>query len=158
MARRRKSEQRKIHPDVKYNDLVISKFINYIMESGKKGVAEKIVYSTIDLLGERTKSENPLEVLKKALENVRPAVEVRSRRVGGATYQVPCEVKDNRSLALGIRWLITAASARKEKTMFERLAGEVIEAFNQKGTAYKKREDTHKMAEANRAFAHFRWN
>ncbi|MFN5352089.1 MAG: 30S ribosomal protein S7 [Alphaproteobacteria bacterium] len=157
MARRRKAIIRTIHADVKYNDLVVSKFINYVMRSGKKGVAESIVYKTIDLLGDKAKSEAPLEVLKSAIENVRPAVEVKSRRVGGATYQIPCEVKENRSLALGIRWLINAANARKEKTMFEKLANELMEAFNQKGAAVKKREETHKMAEANRGFAHFKW-
>ncbi len=156
MSRRHSAAQRKVLPDAKYGDLVISKFMNYVMESGKKSVAEKIIYGMLDILAKQTKND-PIKTFMDALENVKPSVEVRSRRVGGATYQVPVEVRSSRSLALALRWIIDAARKRKEKTMQERLAGELLDALNRKGTAVKKREDTHKMAEANKAFSHFRW-
>jgi small subunit ribosomal protein S7 len=156
MSRRHSAETRKIIPDARYNNLTIAKFMNYVMESGKKSVAEGIVYGTLDLLAKNTKND-PLQTFMDALENIKPTVEVRSRRVGGATYQVPVEVRPKRSLALALRWVIDAARKRKEKTMQQRLANELMDALNRKGTAMKKREDTHKMAEANKAFAHFRW-
>jgi small subunit ribosomal protein S7 len=156
MSRRHSAETRKIIPDARYNNLTIAKFMNYVMESGKKSVAEGIVYGTLDLLAKNTKND-PLQTFMDALENIKPTVEVRSRRVGGATYQVPVEVRPKRSLALALRWTIDAARKRKEKTMQQRLANELMDALNRKGTAIKKREDTHKMAEANKAFAHFRW-
>jgi small subunit ribosomal protein S7 len=156
MSRRHRAEKREVNPDPKFNDLVVSKFMNYIMRQGKKSVAERIVYGALDRMQSKAKS-NPVQLFHQALENVMPAVEVRSRRVGGATYQVPVEVRTERRQALAIRWLITAARGRNENTMEERLSGELLDAANNRGTAVKKREDTHKMAEANRAFSHYRW-
>jgi small subunit ribosomal protein S7 len=156
MSRRHRAEKREINPDPKFNDLVVSKFMNSIMKEGKKSVAERIVYGALDRMQTKARS-NPVQLFHQALENVMPAVEVRSRRVGGATYQVPVEVRTERRQALAIRWLITAARGRNENTMEERLSGELLDAANNRGTAVKKREDTHKMAEANRAFSHYRW-
>jgi small subunit ribosomal protein S7 len=156
MSRRHKAERREVNPDPKFNDLVVSKFMNSIMKEGKKSVAERIVYGALDRMQSRAKSD-PIQLVHAALDNVMPAVEVRSRRVGGATYQVPVEVRNERRQALAIRWLITAARGRNENTMEERLSGELLDAANNRGTAVKKREDTHKMAEANRAFSHYRW-
>jgi small subunit ribosomal protein S7 len=156
MSRRHKAEKREVNPDPKYNDLIVSKFMNSIMKQGKKSVAERIVYGALETVQAKAKS-NPLQLFHQALENVMPAVEVRSRRVGGATYQVPVEVRNERRQALAIRWLIAAARSRNENTMQERLSGELLDAANNRGTAVKKREDTHKMAEANRAFSHYRW-
>jgi small subunit ribosomal protein S7 len=156
MSRRHRAERREVNPDPKYNDLVVSKFMNSIMKQGKKSVAERIVYGALDTMQAKAKA-NPIQLFHQALENVMPAVEVRSRRVGGATYQVPVEVRNERRQALAIRWLIAAARGRNENTMQERLSGELLDAANNRGTAVKKREDTHKMAEANRAFSHYRW-
>jgi small subunit ribosomal protein S7 len=156
MSRRHRAEKREVNPDPKFNDLVVSKFMNSIMKQGKKSVAERIVYGALDNVQAKARS-NPLQLFHQALENVMPAVEVRSRRVGGATYQVPVEVRNERRQALAIRWLIAAARARNENSMEERLSGELLDAANNRGTAVKKREDTHKMAEANRAFSHYRW-
>jgi small subunit ribosomal protein S7 len=156
MSRRHSAERREVNPDPKYNDLVVSKFMNSIMKQGKKSVAERIVYGALDAMQRKVKS-NPIQLFHQALENVMPAVEVRSRRVGGATYQVPVEVRSERRQALAIRWLIAAARGRNENTMQERLSAELLDAANNRGTAVKKREDTHKMAEANRAFSHYRW-
>jgi small subunit ribosomal protein S7 len=156
MSRRHKAEKREVNPDPKFGDLVVSKFMNSIMKQGKKSVAENIVYGAFERMQSRAKSD-PIQLFHSALENVMPAVEVRSRRVGGATYQVPVEVRPERRQALAIRWLITAARSRNENTMEERLSGELLDAANNRGTAVKKREDTHKMAEANRAFSHYRW-
>jgi small subunit ribosomal protein S7 len=156
MSRRHRAERREVNPDPKYNDLVVSKFMNSIMKQGKKSVAERIVYGALDTMQSKARS-NPIQLFHQALENVMPAVEVRSRRVGGATYQVPVEVRNERRQALAIRWLIAAARNRNENTMEERLSGELLDAANNRGTAVKKREDTHKMAEANRAFSHYRW-
>ncbi len=156
MSRRHSAEKREINPDPKFGDLIVTKFMNAIMYDGKKSVAETIVYSALDQVRSKTKQE-PVVVFKQALDNVAPHVEVRSRRVGGATYQVPVDVRPERRQALAIRWLITAARNRNETTMVDRLSGELLDAANNRGTAVKKREDTHKMAEANRAFAHYRW-
>ena len=156
MSRRRRAERREINPDPKFGDAVVSKFMNSIMKQGKKSVAERIVYGALDRMQSRAKSD-PVQLFHQALENVMPAVEVRSRRVGGATYQVPVEVRNERRQALAIRWLIAAARSRNENTMEERLSAELLDAANNRGTAVKKREDTHKMAEANRAFSHYRW-
>ena len=156
MSRRHRAQRREINPDPKFNDLVVSKFMNSIMREGKKSVAENMVYGAFDRIQQRAKTD-PLPVFHQALENVMPAVEVRSRRVGGATYQVPVEVRTERRQALAIRWIIIAARARNENTMEERLSGELLDASGNRGTAVKKREDTHKMAEANRAFSHYRW-
>ena len=156
MSRRHKAEKREVNPDPKFGDLIVSKFMNSIMKEGKKSVAENIVYGALDRMQSRAKSD-PIQLFHSALENVMPAVEVRARRVGGATYQVPVEVRPERRQALAIRWLITAARSRNENTMEERLSGELLDAANNRGTAVKKREDTHKMAEANRAFSHYRW-
>ncbi|MEO9458880.1 MAG: 30S ribosomal protein S7 [Lentilitoribacter sp.] len=156
MSRRHSAEKRVINPDPKFGDLVITKFMNAIMLDGKKSVAERIVYGAFDQVEEKGKSE-PVAMFHQALENVAPHVEVRSRRVGGATYQVPVDVRPERRQALAIRWLIAAARKRNETTMVERLSGELMDAANNRGSAVKKREDTHKMAEANRAFAHYRW-
>ena len=145
-----------IIPDAKYGNLVISKFMNSVMYEGKKSVAETIVYGALDTIETKTKSD-PLKVFEQALDNVMPSIEVRSRRVGGATYQVPVEVRTSRRQALGIRWIISAARDRNEKTMTERLSAELLDASNSRGNAVKKREDTHRMAEANRAFSHYRW-
>ncbi len=156
MSRRHSAEKREINPDPKFGDLVVSKFMNAIMVDGKKSVAESIVYGAMDLVETRAKA-NALGVFHAALHNVMPQIEVRSRRVGGATYQVPVEVRAERRQALAIRWLISAARGRNEKTMVDRLSGELLDASNNRGTAVKKREDTHRMAEANRAFSHYRW-
>jgi small subunit ribosomal protein S7 len=156
MARRRRPEKREILPDPKFGDIVLSKFMNSVMLDGKKSVAESIVYGALDTVETRAKRE-PLGVFHDALNNVRPGIEVRSRRVGGATYQVPVEVRPERSQALAIRWLIAAARGRSEHTMSARLSGELMDAANNRGNAVKKREDTHRMAEANRAFSHYRW-
>jgi small subunit ribosomal protein S7 len=156
MSRRHRAEKREINPDPKFGNLTVSKFMNSIMYEGKKSVAEAIVYGALDIIEGKTKG-NPLGVFQQALDNVMPAIEVRSRRVGGATYQVPVEVRNERRQALAIRWIITAARARNENTMVDRLSGELLDAANNRGTAVKKREDTHKMAEANRAFSHYRW-
>ena len=156
MSRRHRAEKREINPDPKFGDLVVSKFMNSIMREGKKSVAETIVYGALDRIQSRAKSD-PLPMFHQALENVMPAVEVRSRRVGGATYQVPVEVRTERRQALAIRWIITAARALNENTMEERLSGELLDASGNRGNAVKKREDTHRMAEANKAFAHYRW-
>ena len=156
MSRRHSADKREINPDPKFGDLVVTKFMNAIMYDGKKSVAETIVYSALDQVRAKTKQE-PVVVFKQALDNVAPHLEVRSRRVGGATYQVPVDVRPERRQALAIRWLITAARNRNETTMVDRLSGELMDAANNRGTAVKKREDTHKMAEANRAFAHYRW-
>ncbi|EXL01327.1 30S ribosomal protein S7 [Aquamicrobium defluvii] len=156
MSRRHSAAKREINPDPKFGDLVITKFMNAVMYDGKKSVAESIVYGALDQVQSRTKQE-PVGVFHQALDNVAPHVEVRSRRVGGATYQVPVDVRPERRQALAIRWLISAARNRNETTMIDRLSGELMDAANNRGTAVKKREDTHKMAEANRAFAHYRW-
>ena len=156
MSRRRRAEKREILPDPKFKDLVLSKFMNNLMLDGKKSVSEKIVYGAFDEIENKMK-RHPLEVFHEALDNIKPSVEVRSRRVGGATYQVPVEVRPQRREALAIRWLIKASRSRNEKTMKDRLASELIDAVNTRGSAVKKREDTHKMAEANKAFSHYRW-
>jgi small subunit ribosomal protein S7 len=156
MSRRHRAEKRQVLPDPKFKDVVLSKFMNQIMRDGKKSTAERIVYGALDLVESRAKKD-PVEVFHEALEAISPAVEVRSRRVGGATYQVPVEVRPDRRQALAIRWLAAAASSRNENTMRERLAGELMDASQGRGNAVKKREDTHKMAEANRAFSHYRW-
>ena len=154
--RRRRPEKRVIIPDPVYNDLVVAKFINNIMDSGKKSVAEKIFYHAIDQVESKAKVKDGLEIFRKALENVAPLLEVKSKRIGGATYQVPIEVSENRRLALSMRWIITYAKARKGQTMSDRLAAELIAAANNDGSSVKKKEDTHRMAEANKAFSHFR--
>ena len=156
MPRRRVVAKREILPDPKYKSQLLAKFINMVMESGKKSVAEKILYGALDQVIERRDAE-PLELLELALENVRPSVEVKSRRVGGATYQVPIEVRPSRRNSLAMRWLIEAARKRSEKSMAMRLAGELMDAADSKGSAVKKKEDTHRMAEANKAFSHYRW-
>ncbi len=156
MSRRHSAEKREINPDPKFNDLILSKFMNSIMYEGKKSVAEGIVYGALDRVQTKAKAD-PIKLFHSALENVMPSVEVRSRRVGGATYQVPVDVRSERRQALAIRWIIAAARARNENTMEERLSAELMDAANNRGTAVKKREDTHKMAEANRAFSHYRW-
>ena len=155
MSRKRKAPVRKIYSDPKYGSKVISKFINSIMYDGKRSTAEKILYSALDKMKE--KNQDPLKIFNSAIGNVRPNLEVRSRRVGGATYQVPVEVKSNRSQALALRWLMDATRKRKNKTMADKLYAEIMDASQNKGSAIKKREDTHKMAESNKAFAHFRW-
>lgn len=156
MSRRHRAEKREVLPDPKFGDQVISKFMNNLMYDGKKSVAERIVYGALDIIQRKVKAD-PLAVFHEALEKARPYLEVRSRRVGGATYQVPVEVRADRAMALAMRWIINAARGRSEKTMVERLANELIDAANQRGAAIKKREDTHRMAEANKAFAHYRW-
>jgi small subunit ribosomal protein S7 len=156
MPRKGEVRKREILPDPKYGDKVVAKFVNTIMNRGKKSVAESIFYRSLDIVTAKTKEES-LGVFKRAIENTRPTVEVRSRRVGGATYQVPVEVRPQRRLSLSMRWLIDAAHGRAEKSMEEKLAAEIIDAANNRGTAIKKKEDTHRMAEANRAFAHYRW-
>jgi small subunit ribosomal protein S7 len=156
MSRRRRAEKREVLTDPKYGDRVLSKFMNSLMYQGKKSVAEGVVYSALETIEKKT-GQDPVKVFREALDNVRPAIEVRSRRVGGATYQVPVEVRHERSQALAIRWLIGAARARSEYTMIERLSNELLDAANNRGSAVKKREDTHRMAEANRAFSHYRW-
>jgi small subunit ribosomal protein S7 len=156
MSRRHRADKREINPDPKFGDLVVSKFMNNLMYEGKKSVAETIVYGALETIQAKAKSD-PVQMFHQALDNVAPSIEVRSRRVGGATYQVPVEVRPERRQALAIRWIIIAARGRNEKTMVERLSGELLDAANNRGTAVKKREDTHKMAEANRAFSHYRW-
>ena len=156
MSRRRAAEKRKILPDHKFKDLILAKFMNRIMKDGKKSVSEKIVYGAFDIVSKKT-DKSPIEYFHDALNNVKPSLEVRSRRVGGATYQVPMEVRPRRAQALAMKWIVDAAIKRNEKTMRERVASEIMDAFNNKGNAVKKREETHKMAEANRAFSHFRW-
>ncbi|MBI4082706.1 MAG: 30S ribosomal protein S7 [Candidatus Lambdaproteobacteria bacterium] len=157
MSRRRAAEPRIIEPDPKYNDLLIAKFVNVLMLTGKKSVARKILYSAMELLGERERETPALEVVRTAVERVKPSVEVKSRRVGGSTYQVPVEVRPQRRQALAIRWIIQNASARGGKTMESKLAAELLDAFQSKGGAVRKREDVHRMADANKAFAHYRW-
>jgi small subunit ribosomal protein S7 len=154
--RKKRAERRRVIPDPKFNDVTVARFINNLMQDGKKSTARLILYNALDLIGERTGQE-PLEIFRRALGNVSPAVEVRSRRVGGSTYQVPMEVRPDRRTALGIRWLIRYASDRRDKSMMEKLASELIAASNGEGSAVKKREDVHRMADANKAFAHFRW-
>ena len=156
MSRRQSAVKRNVLPDAKFGNKVVAKFINNVMEDGKKAVAEKIVYSAFDIIASKSK-QDALEVFNTAIENVKPVVEVRSRRVGGATYQVPCEVRADRSQALAIRWIFDAAKKRSETTMTDRLAGELLDAFANKGSAIKKREDTHRMAEANKAFSHYKF-
>jgi small subunit ribosomal protein S7 len=156
MPRKGEVKKREVLPDPKYGDKTVTKFVNSIMNRGKKSTAEAILYGSLDLVTAKTK-EDSLGIFKRALENTRPTVEVRSRRVGGATYQVPVEVRPQRRLSLSMRWLIEAARSRSEKSMEEKLAAELIDAANNRGTAIKKKEDTHRMAEANRAFAHYRW-
>jgi small subunit ribosomal protein S7 len=157
MSRRRTAEKREILPDPKYGDKVLAKFINIVMRNGKKSTAEAIVYGALNEMSSRQKGADPLELFNKALGNVKPVIEVKSRRVGGATYQIPVEVRPDRSMALAMRWLVDAAKKRSEKNMGLRLAGELLDASENRGTSIKKREDTHKMAEANRAFSHYRW-
>ncbi|RXF67317.1 30S ribosomal protein S7 [Hansschlegelia zhihuaiae] len=156
MSRRHSAERREIHPDPKFGDLVVSKFMNTVMKHGKKSAAERIVYGAFDQVESKVK-QSPVAVFHQALENISPALEVRSRRVGGATYQVPVEVRPERRQALALRWLLASARARNEKTMVDRLSAELIDASNNRGSAVKKREDTHRMADANRAFSHYRW-
>ena len=155
MSRKRRAPKRKNYSDPKYRSEVVSKFINSIMHDGKRSTAEKILYTALDKI--KSKNEDPIEVFKSAVNNVRPNLEVRSRRIGGATYQVPVEVKSNRSQALALRWILTASKKRKNKTMAEKIFFELVDASQKKGSAVKKKEDTHKMAESNKAFAHFRW-
>lgn len=156
MPRKRKAVVREVLPDPKYNDVVLTKFMNCLMVGGKKSTAEKIVYGAFDIVAEKTK-QPPLDVFKTALENVRPLVKVVSRRVGGSNYQIPLEVNEKNGRALAFRWMISYARARSEKTMIEKLAGEILAAYKKEGASIKKREDTHKMAESNKAFAHLRW-
>mgnify|MGYP003730459663 CR=1 FL=1 len=154
--RKRRAEKRRLEPDPKYKDILVTRLINNIMLKGKKNVAMKIVYDAFDIISSKSKKE-PLEIFRKAISNVAPVTEVRSRRVGGATYQVPVEVREDRRIALALRWIKQYAKARRDKTMAQKLAAELLAAFNNEGASVKKREDTHKMAEANKAFAHFRW-
>jgi small subunit ribosomal protein S7 len=156
MPRRREVAKRIILPDPKYNDRVVAKLVNIMMQDGKKSTAERALYNALDLVAKRA-NEEAVKVLKKSLDNIKPMLEVKSRRVGGSTYQVPIEVRAERRTSLAMRWLIKYAIDRSEKTMTDKLAGEILDAFNNRGSAVKKREDTHKMAEANRAFAHYRW-
>jgi|SRR5512139_1834945 small subunit ribosomal protein S7 len=156
MARRREAEKRELLPDPKYNSKLVSRFITILMGDGKKATAEKACYGAFDIMKDKTGSD-PLKVFKTAVDNVKPLLEVKPRRVGGATYQVPMEVRPQRKIALALRWIVGYARQRKEKTIRERLAGELLDAYNNTGTSIKKKEDTHKMAEANRAFAHYRW-
>lgn len=156
MGRRREAEKREVVPDPKYNDILAARFINSVLKGGKKSLAERIFYTSLDQIQKKLK-EDPLKVFKKAIDNASPLLEVRSRRVGGATYQVPVEVNTNRRTALGIRWVITHARGRAGKSMSEKLTGEILDAYNNTGGAIKKKEDVHRMAEANKAFAHYRW-
>jgi small subunit ribosomal protein S7 len=156
MARRRRAIKRSVIPDPKYGSELIAKFVNCMMLKGKKGVSETIFYKALDILQTKT-NKDALEAFTQALENVKPVLEVRSRRVGGATYQIPVDIRPERRQALGIRWLITNSRTRPEKTMYQRLAGELLDAYNNTGTSIKKKEDTHKMADANKAFAHYKW-
>jgi small subunit ribosomal protein S7 len=157
MPRRKITERRTIEPDPRYNSVLVSKFTNGIMERGKKSVAQKIFYGAMDIIEQQVSDAEPIEVFDKAMDKVRPKVEVKSRRVGGATYQVPVEVRPERRNALAIRWIISFAKARSGKTMPEKLAAELLDAYNERGASVKKRDDTHRMAEANKAFAHYRW-
>ena len=157
MSRRRKAVKREILPDPRYKDMVLAKFVRALMIDGKKNTAEKLIYSSFDILDKRQKDKSPIEIFKAAIENVQPQIETISRRVGGATYQVPVEVSPRRKQALAIRWIIDAARRRNENTMIDRLAGELLDASSKRGASIKKNEDTRKMAEANRAFAHYRW-
>ena len=157
MSRRRRVDKRDVLPDPRFNDRVLSKFVNIIMVDGKKSIAERIVYSALNIASEKLKIKSPIDLFKNALNNVKPGIEVRSRRVGGATYQVPVEVRSERAQALAIRWIVDASRKRNEKSIIERLSQEFIDAHENKGNSVKKKEDTHKMAEANRAFAHYRW-
>jgi small subunit ribosomal protein S7 len=157
MARRREAPKRKVLPDPMYNDRLVTKFINALMRQGKKSTAERICYGAFEMVQDKGEGEEALSLFKKALENVKPRIEVKSRRVGGATFQVPVEVRPERRTSLGMRWLISYASKRGEKSMGEKLAGEILDAAAGRGAAVKKREETHKMADANKAFAHFRW-
>ena len=156
MARKGKAQKREILPDPKYKDTTVAKLINTLTSDGKKSASEKILYKALDILEEKTKTD-PLKVFKKAIDNIKPSLEVKSRRVGGATYQVPIEVRFDRKLSLALRWLVSNATKRGEKSMVQKLAAELMDAANNRGGAVKKREDTHKMAEANKAFAHYRW-
>ena len=156
MSRRHAAEKREVLPDPKFGEIILTKFMNSLMKDGKKSIAESIVYNALDRVEDKLK-RSPSEIFHEAIENIKPAVEVRSRRVGGATYQVPVDVRPERREALAIRWLISASRGRNEHTMEERLAGEILDAVNSRGAAVKKREDTHKMAEANKAFSHYRW-
>ena len=157
MSRRRRADKREILPDSKFNDRVLTKFVNVIMVDGKKSLAESIVYKALEIASNKLKSKSQIDLFKNALNNVKPGIEVRSRRVGGATYQVPVEIRSERAQALAIRWIVDASRSRNEKSITERLANELMEAHEKRGISVKKREDTHKMAEANRAFAHYRW-
>ena len=157
MGRRRETPKRKILPDPKYNDRLVAKFINNLMQRGKKSTAERICYGAFEIMATKGEGEDAVTIFKKALENIKPRIEVKSRRVGGATFQVPIEVRPERRTSLGMRWLIQYSQARSERTMREKLAAEMLDASEGRGGAVKKREDTHKMAEANKAFAHFRW-
>jgi len=157
MSRRRTIEKRPIDPDPRFNSVLVSKFTNGLMERGKKSLAQRIFYSAMDLIEDRVKDEDPLTVFEDAMEKVRPRVEVKSRRVGGATYQVPMEVRQTRRNALAIRWIISFSRSRSGKSMSEKLAAELIDAYNNRGASVKKKDDTHRMAEANKAFAHYRW-
>lgn len=154
--RKKRAEKRPIQPDPKYNDILVARMINTVLRKGKKNLARKIVYGALDIIAQKTK-QNPLDVFRKAVSNVAPLIEVRSRRIGGATYQVPVEVREDRRISLALRWLRMFAKQRKDKTMSARLASEIIAAANGEGASVKKREDTHRMAEANKAFAHFKW-
>ena len=156
MSRRHRAEKREILPDPKFGDVVVTKFTNGLMQHGKKSAAEKIIYGAFDVIQKKT-GQDPIKVFHEAIDNVKPSVEVRSRRVGGATYQVPVEVRSDRRQALAIRWLIDLASKRSENTMVDRLSGELLDAASSRGAAVKKREDTHRMADANKAFSHYRW-
>jgi small subunit ribosomal protein S7 len=156
MPRRREVAKRIILPDPKYSDRVVAKLINILMLDGKKSTAERALYGALELVAKRT-SEDPIKVFKKSLDNIRPVLEVKSRRVGGSTYQVPVEIRPERRTSLAMRWLVKYADARAKKTLTDKLAGEIVDAYNNRGSAVKKREDTHKMADANRAFAHYRW-
>lgn len=157
MARRRTAEKREILPDPKFNDILVSRFVNCLLRRGKKSLAERVFYSALDTIGEKIKDEEPLRVFKKAVDNAAPHLEVRSRRVGGATYQVPVEVSHSRRLALSMRWLIGNAKSRPGKSMAEKLTAELLDAYGSQGGAVKKKEEVHRMAEANKAFAHYRW-
>ena len=157
MARRHEAEKRQILPDPKYNDILVARFVNSLLKKGKKSLAERVLYTALDNIGEKVKDEKALDIFKKAIENAAPALEVRSRRVGGATYQVPVEVSRNRRLALSIRWMISHAKARAGRSMADKLTGELLDAYRNTGGAIRKKEDVHRMAEANKAFAHYRW-
>ena len=157
MSRRRRAEKREARPDTLYNDKVLSKFINIVMVDGMKSKSEKIVYDALEIAKNKLKAKNPIDVFRSALSNVKPGIEVRSRRVGGATYQVPVEIRNERAQALAIRWIVDASRKRNEKSMVDRLAQELADAHDNKGMSVKKKEDTHKMAEANKAFSHYRW-